>query len=100
MPMLRRAHIYLGATVKRAIVAALHHNSAGILFEQDEPVVIPDWRQSPGLGVALRFALERFSLQERNLRDLKKLNGPATARQLLAPSASLKPPICASAFKH
>jgi hypothetical protein len=63
VPMLRRAHIYVGATVKEAIVAALHHNTAGILFEQDGPAVIPDWRKSPGLGVALRFALERFSLR-------------------------------------
>ena len=75
--MLRRAHIYLGATVKEAIVAALHHNSAGILFEQDGPAVIADWRQAPGLGVALRFALERFSLQERNLRDYKKTEWPS-----------------------
>jgi hypothetical protein len=77
VPMLRGAHIYLGATVKQAIVAALHHNSAGILFEQDEPAIIPDWRQSPGLAVALRFALERFSLQERNLRDFKKTDWPS-----------------------
>jgi len=77
VPMLRGAHIYLGTTVKEAIVAALYHNSAGILFEQDEPAVIPDWRQAPGLGVALRFALERFSLQERNLRNLKKTEWPS-----------------------
>jgi hypothetical protein len=75
--MLRRARIYLGATVKEAIVAALHHNSAGISFEQDGPAVIADWRQAPGLGVALRFALERFSLQERNLRDFKRTEWPS-----------------------
>src|SRR4051812_39091310 len=76
-PMLRRAHIYLGTTVKEAIVAALHFNSAGVSFEQDGPAVIADWRQAPGLGVALRFSLERFSLQERNLRDLKKTEWPS-----------------------
>jgi hypothetical protein len=75
--MLRRAHIYLGATVKEAIVAALHHNSDGISFEQDGPAVIADWRQAPGLSVALRFALERFSLRERNLRDFKKTEWPS-----------------------
>jgi hypothetical protein len=75
--MLRRAHIYLGATVKEAIVAALNHNSAGISFEQDGPAVIADWRQAPGLGAALRFALERFSLRERNLRDFKKTEWPS-----------------------
>jgi hypothetical protein len=75
--MLRRAHIYLGATAKDAIVAALHHNSAGISFEQDGPAVIANWRQAPGLGAALRFALERFSLQERSLRDFKKTEWPS-----------------------
>jgi hypothetical protein len=75
--VLRRANIYLGATVKEAVVAALHHNSAGILFEQDGPAVIADWRQAPGLGVALRLALECFSLQERNLRDVKKTEWPS-----------------------
>jgi|KBSMisStandDraft_5_1062788.scaffolds.fasta_scaffold291913_1 hypothetical protein len=76
-PMLRRACIYLGTTAKEAIVTALHINSAGVSFEQDEPAVIADWRQTPGLGVALRFALERFSLQERNLRNLKKTEWPS-----------------------
>jgi hypothetical protein len=42
--MLRRASIYLGATAKEAIVAALHHNSAGISFEQEGPAVIANWR--------------------------------------------------------
>ena len=75
--MLRRARIYLGATAREAIVAALHYNSAGVSFEQDGPAVIADWRQAPVLGVAMRFALERFSLQERNLRDLKKTDWPS-----------------------
>ena len=75
--MLRRASIYLGATAKEAIVAALHHNSAGISFEQEGPAVIANWRQAPALGVALRSALERFSPQERNLRDLKKTEWPS-----------------------
>src|SRR5207245_2738002 len=56
---------------------ALHHNSAGISFEQDDPAVITDWRQATGLGPALRFALERFSLQDRNLRDFKKTEWPS-----------------------
>jgi hypothetical protein len=75
--MLRRACIYLGPTAKEAIVAALHYNSAGISFEQEGPVAIANWRRAPGLGAALRFALERFSLQERNLRDLKKSEWPS-----------------------
>src|SRR5436190_18468631 len=75
--MLRCARIYLGATAKEAIVAALHFNSAGISFEQDGPAVIANWRQALELGVALRLALGRFSLQERNLRDLKKTEWPS-----------------------
>jgi len=73
--MLQRAHIYLGA--KDAIVAALHHNSAGIYFEQEGPAVIADWRQPLALGIALRDALERLSPQERNLRDFKKTEWPS-----------------------
>ena len=34
-------------------------------------------RQAPALGIALRFALERFSLQERNLRDFRKTEWPS-----------------------
>jgi hypothetical protein len=75
--MLRRAHVYLGTTVKEAIVAALHYNSAGIFFEQDEPVVVADWRRSPGLAIALRSALDRFAPQERNLRDYKRTEWPS-----------------------
>ena len=75
--MRRRAHIYLGARVKEAIVAALHHNSAGISFEQDDPAVVADWRQGPGLAAALRLALERFSPQERDLRGYKRTEWPS-----------------------
>ncbi|MGJ4942099.1 hypothetical protein ACQR1W_16105 [Bradyrhizobium sp. HKCCYLS1011] len=99
--MLRRAKIYIGATVREAIIAALHHNNAGICFEQDNPEVVADWRQGSGLAVALRSALERFSAQERNLRSYKKKqNGPAIGPQILALSARLKPLISALAFKH
>ncbi|CCE11252.1 hypothetical protein BRAS3843_660060 [Bradyrhizobium sp. STM 3843] len=75
--MLRRAKIYIGATVREAIVAALHYNNAGICFEQDNPEVVADWRQGSGLAVALRSALERFSPQERNLRSYKKAEWPS-----------------------
>jgi hypothetical protein len=75
--MLRRACIYLGATAKEAIVAALHHNNAGICFEQDDPAVVADWREGSGLAVALRLALERFSPQERNLRGYKRTEWPS-----------------------
>lgn len=75
--MLRSARIYVGATVKDAIVAALHYNKAGIFFEQDDPEVVADWRNGPGLAVALRSALTRCSLQERNLRDQKKTEWPS-----------------------
>ena len=75
--MLRGARIYLGMTVKEAIVAALHHNNAGISFEQDNPEVVADWRQGSGLAAALRSALERFSPQERNLRGYKRTEWPS-----------------------
>ena len=75
--MLRQARIYLGATIKEAIVVALHHNNVGISFEQDDPEVVADWCQGPGLAVALRSALERLSPQERDLRGYKTTEWPS-----------------------
>ncbi len=77
MPVLRSAHIYLGSPSKEAIITALHHNSAGISFEQEGPTVLANWREPQALGVALRTALGRFSLQERNLRDFKRTGWPS-----------------------
>src|SRR5580658_5727022 len=75
--MLKQAHIYLVDDAKPAIVAAMHHNAAGIFYEQDEVVVVVDWRQSSPLVAALRSALERFSFRDRNLRDSKRSEWPA-----------------------
>ena len=69
--MLKEAHIYLADEKKPAIVAAMHHNLAGICYEQDEAVVVADWREGLPLVAALRSALERFSFRDRNLRDVK-----------------------------
>jgi hypothetical protein len=69
--MLKEAHIYLAEDTKPAIVAAMHHNRDGIRYEQDEAVVVPDWRASGTLVPALRSALQRFSFLDRNLRDSK-----------------------------
>jgi hypothetical protein len=69
--MLKEAHIYLADETKPAIVAAMHRNLDGICYEQDEAVVVTDWREGLPLVAALRSALERFSFRDRNLRDLK-----------------------------
>ncbi len=75
--MLREAHIYLAEDTNPAIVAAMHHNRDGIRFEQDEAVVVSDWRSSGTLVPALRAALQRFSCLDRNLRDTKLLEWAA-----------------------
>jgi hypothetical protein len=75
--MLRGAHIYLAGSGKPAIVAALHHNVAGIAYEQETPTVVADWRDGAALAAALRSALGGFSVKDRDLRGLKKTEWPA-----------------------
>ena len=73
---LRCARIYL-AENRPAIVAAMHFNSAGIYYEQDDPSVIESWRDGLALAGSLRSSLARFSLREENLRDMKKTDWPS-----------------------
>ena len=65
---LRCARIFL-AENRQAIVAAMHFNSAGIYYEQDDPSVIESWRDGLALAGSLRSSLARLSLREENLRD-------------------------------
>jgi hypothetical protein len=53
---------------KPAIVAPLHFNSAGILYEQENPLIALNatWQ---GVVPSLRDALQRFSFRDANLRD-------------------------------
>ena len=60
-----------------AIVAAMHFNRAGILFEQDDPIAVEDWRNPDILALAVQSALGRFGPRERNLRDAKSTNWPS-----------------------
>ena len=76
MALLRSARIYL-RTGAKAIVAALHRNSAGTLFEQGTPAVIADWDKPRVLSVALRSALERFSVHDRALGEFKQTDWPS-----------------------
>jgi hypothetical protein len=75
--MLKEAHIYLADSSKPAIVTAMHHNTAGIGYEQDEAIIVADWHESLSLVTALHSALERFSFRDRNLRDFKLSEWPA-----------------------
>jgi hypothetical protein len=74
---LRGACVYFPEANTAAIVAALHFNAAGILFEQDEPATVDDWRNSDSLASAVRSALVQFGPRERNLRDAKKTDWPS-----------------------
>jgi hypothetical protein len=75
--MLRRAHIYLAQANRPAIVSAMHYNAAGIYYEQEGPLLLPEWRDRPGLAAALRSSLGRFSMRDQNLRDRKKTDWPS-----------------------
>jgi hypothetical protein len=72
---LRRAHLYL-AENKPAIAAPVHVNSAGIYYEQENPLMdeSSDWS---ALCASLRLSINRFSFREANLRDTKKADWPA-----------------------
>jgi len=74
--MLPYSSIYLGAG-KPAIVAASRFNTPGIGYEQDNPIVVPDWEHGETLAIALRSSLQRFCFQERNLRDAKTTDWPS-----------------------
>lgn len=75
-PTLRSATVYL-ANDRPGIVSAIHFNSAGIYFEQDEPILVTSWRDLGSLGAAVRMALDRFSFLERNLREAKRHAWPS-----------------------
>jgi len=49
----------------------MHHNLAGLCYEQDESAILPDWREPLSLPPALLSALQRFSFRDCNLRDRK-----------------------------
>ena len=57
--------------------SAMHYNAAGIYYEQDNPVLVPGWRDQHGLAEALRSSLARFSMRDENLRDRKKTDWPS-----------------------
>jgi hypothetical protein len=73
-PPLRRAHIYV-AEGKPTIIAPLHFNSAGILYEQSDPLVAEDANWEAIVPI-LRAALERFSFRDANLREARLTDWP------------------------
>jgi len=73
---LRFCTIYL-AEGRAAVVAPSHYNLAGILYEQEEVLLVEAWRNDGVLADPLRQALRRFSFRERNLRDAKVKDWPS-----------------------
>jgi hypothetical protein len=73
---LRCPQVYL-AENRPGIVTAMHFNSAGIYYEQEEPCVLDSWRDGLALAASLRSSLERFSFRKANLRDAKKTDWPS-----------------------
>jgi hypothetical protein len=55
----------------------MHCNLAGIYYEQENPVVLTNWRERVKLATALRLALKQFSPRDRNLRETKKSDWPS-----------------------
>ena len=77
LDMLRFARIFLASADKPAIIAAMYYNAAGIYYEQENPLVLPDWRARPGLAAGLRSTLGRFQMRDKELRDTKKTDWPS-----------------------
>lgn len=71
----RGVHVYLGPDA--AIVAATHQNLAGIYYEQADPQVLRTPIDPAQLGAAFRQAFDRFSVQDKNLRDARRSDWPA-----------------------
>jgi hypothetical protein len=76
MPIpLRRANVYM-AENRPAIFAAMHFNSAGICYEQENPLVQQAADQG-ALSALLRTSLAQFSFLAANLRDRKSADWPS-----------------------
>lgn len=65
-----RAQLYL-AVHRPAILAALHQNDAGIYYEQEDPIVLENWQDPQVFGSALRTCFGKFTVRDRNLRDIE-----------------------------
>jgi hypothetical protein len=74
-PVAKGVHIYFSQA--GIIVAALHQNFAGIVFEQKDARYIEGRPDAIQLGAAFREVFDRFSFKERDLRGAKKTEWPA-----------------------
>jgi hypothetical protein len=75
--MLRQTQIYLTKEAKPAIVMPMHHNRDGICFEQEQTVIVADWRKPATLAAGLHSAIAQFSFLDFNIRNRKRTEWPA-----------------------
>lgn len=68
---LRQARIYLPLEKGPAIVAAVYSNWDGADYEQENPIVVTEWRDPVALGSAFRIVIERYTRRDHNQRDSK-----------------------------
>jgi hypothetical protein len=72
---LPRISVYIGESA--AIVAPTHASGdGGPYYEQECPIYLEPYA-STDLGSAIKKSFEKFSVKERNLRNLKKTDWPA-----------------------
>lgn len=72
----REARVYLPREKGAAIVAPVHCNMCSLNYEQENPIVVAEWRDPLALASAFRAAIERFTRLDRNLRDYKSTDWP------------------------
>ncbi len=73
----REARIYLPREKGSAIVAPVYFNMCSLNYEQENPIVVAEWRDPIALVSAFRTAIERFTFLDRNLREVKLSDWPA-----------------------
>lgn len=75
LPVARGVHVYFSST--GIVVAALHQNFSGIMFEQKGARHIEGQPDAAQLGAAFREAFDLFSVKDRDLSGATKAEWPA-----------------------
>lgn len=75
LPVAKGVHIYFSSA--GIVVAALHQNLSGILFEQKGARYIEGQPDAAQLGAAFREAFDLFSVEDRDLSSATKAQWPA-----------------------
>jgi hypothetical protein len=77
VPVIPQATLYAPLGVGSLIAAAIYDNHESACYEQEDAVVVEQWRSCEVLGTAAREVLARFCRKDRNLYGSKLTDWPA-----------------------